>query len=200
MLAKDGALRLTESIKQTAESSAKEIAKLLIQAVEGRAWDALGFRTCADYLTIIFGEIPLRLSAEDRGQVFSVLHQSGKMSLREIAKVSGYSKDTVSRSLHGRVSNETAPTASDATNATMKKIALIYRHAQRISINAEVCEQLGVLTQMSKDLAATIKLLEDARAVIADSQKKRQQDAQAKHRSGGTIGVPIIGNPIDLDA
>lgn len=100
------AKRLTEEIRATALLGADRLEELLIQAVESRVWLALNHAKCSDYLFAEFGELPLRLTPEGRTRVFNIMKNDGAMSLRDIARVTGYSKDTVNRALP-RVSNET---------------------------------------------------------------------------------------------
>lgn len=71
---------------------------LVIQAYEGGAWLALGYKSWNDYCVKEFGSQHIAIPREDRNEIVGSLREAG-LSLRAISSATGISKDTVARSL-----------------------------------------------------------------------------------------------------
>lgn len=104
VLPADVARDLTDRIRRQLEFTWD----LVIQAYEGGAWLALGYKSWNDYCVKEFGSQHIAIPREDRNEIVGSLREAG-LSLRAISSATGISKDTVARSLTGSstVANET---------------------------------------------------------------------------------------------
>lgn len=95
----DDARRLTERIRITAHNYAEardKLVRLVQEAKDGNAHDALGYESWTAYLAETLGAEPMRLARDDRQDMVRVLSAEG-MSTRAIASVVGVGIGTVSR-------------------------------------------------------------------------------------------------------
>lgn len=90
--------RLTERIRLTATTfieTKEKLTQLIHEAQQGKAHEALGFRSWAEYVSQVFSDTPLmRLSRDERKELVRELASQG-MSTRAIAPVVGVHHDTV---------------------------------------------------------------------------------------------------------
>ncbi|MGO2069872.1 hypothetical protein [Glutamicibacter arilaitensis] len=93
VLAADVARELTTRIRQALEFTWE----LVIQAYQGRAWLALGYKTWNDYCVKEFGNQHIAIPREDRDEVIGSLRSAG-LSVRAIADATGLSRGTVGNS------------------------------------------------------------------------------------------------------
>jgi hypothetical protein len=100
VMSRSDAERLTERIRHTANTfvDAKEkLSRFIQEAQEGRAHEALGFRSWTEYVAQVFSDTPLmRLSRDERRELVGKMSESG-MSTRAIAPIVGASNFTVSK-------------------------------------------------------------------------------------------------------
>ena len=93
--------------KQLTETQARELSakiyqklddawQLIVQAYQGRAWVALGYRTWDDWVRGEFTAVPLAMPKERREQTVRSLRDAG-LSVRAIASATGEGRDTVHR-------------------------------------------------------------------------------------------------------
>lgn len=94
VLPADVARNLTNEIRRALEFTWD----LVIQAYQGRAWLALGYKTWNDYCVKEFGNQHIAIPREDRDEVIGSLRSAG-LSSRAIAGATGLSKGTVGNSL-----------------------------------------------------------------------------------------------------
>lgn len=93
----DGARRLTERIRITAHNYAEArdmLIRLVQEAKDGNAHEALGYPSWTAYLADALGSEPMRLARDDRQEMVRVLSSEG-MSTRAIAAVVGVSQPQV---------------------------------------------------------------------------------------------------------
>lgn len=121
VMGREEAERLTERIRHAAASfvEAKEkLTRFIGEAQEGRAWEALGFRSWTEYVSQVFSDTPLmRLTRDERRELVAELSEAG-MSTRAIAPVIGADQKTVvndRRAIQGEEisSPEPAPVVDD---------------------------------------------------------------------------------------
>lgn len=114
VMGREEAERLTERIRHAAASfvEAKEkLTRFIGEAQEGRAWEALGFRSWTEYVSQVFSDTPLmRLTRDERRELVAELSEAG-MSTRAIAPVVGASKDAVQRDRDALVYRADTPTS-----------------------------------------------------------------------------------------
>jgi hypothetical protein len=197
--AAETARALTDHIKTTATSGAKEIAKSLIAAVHMHAWEPLNYPTCAEYLLTEMGEVPLRLSVDDRADVFRAMRDEGGMNLRDIGTVTGYSKDTVQRA----VSDETKDKPSDNSSHPTAALSRFRKRVQKDYADDAVTAlvQAGFGLTVVKDIDATINLLKDRRAAIKTATDERDQARLADYKNRKKAnGRPVTLVKVNLDA
>lgn len=98
VISRDDAERLTERIRLTAVSfmeTRDKLARYVREAQEGRAHEALGYRSWTEYIAQVFSDTPLmRLTRDERRVIVADLAEQG-MSTRAIAPVVGVHHDTV---------------------------------------------------------------------------------------------------------
>lgn len=116
VMGREEAERLTERIRHAATSFVEEKEKLtrfIGEAQEGRAWEALGFRSWTEYVAQVFSDTPLmRLPRDERRELVAELSEAG-MSTRAIAPVVGVQQPAVVKDLAR--SREVIPAESPAT-------------------------------------------------------------------------------------
>lgn len=102
--------RLTERIRLTATTfieTKEKLTQLIHEAQQGKAHEALGYRSWTEYVSQVFSDTPLmRLSRDERKELVGELASQG-MSTRAIAPVVGTNYSTVSRDLKESVANAT---------------------------------------------------------------------------------------------
>lgn len=107
-MSRESAERLTERIRMVATTfmeTRDKLSTLIHEAQEGRAHEALGFRSWTEYIAAVCSETPLmRLSRDERRVIVSDLAEQG-MSTRAIAPVVGANQATVVRDLGARDAN-----------------------------------------------------------------------------------------------
>jgi|SRR5690606_22851203 len=99
-MTKQAARRLTERIKLTygtAQEAVDKLVELIGQARDGKAHEALGYKSWTAYCAAEF-DVQLKLPAADRKELVLQLSELG-MSTRAIAPVAGVSKNSVQRDL-----------------------------------------------------------------------------------------------------
>lgn len=113
VLPADVARDLTDRIRRQLEFTWD----LVIQAYEGGAWVALGYKSWNDYCVKEFGSQHIAIPREDRNEIVGSLRDAG-LSLRAISSATGISKDTVARSLTSRstVANATVEDSDDSSS------------------------------------------------------------------------------------
>ena len=104
VLAADVARDLTNQIRKALEFTWD----LVIQAYQGRAWLALGYKTWNDYCVKEFGNQHIAIPREDRNEVVGSLRDAG-LSTRAIVDATGLSKGTVSREIRKLDEDPSAP-------------------------------------------------------------------------------------------
>lgn len=108
-MSRESAERLTERIRMVATTfmeTRDKLSTLIREAQEGRAHEALGFRSWTEYIAAVCSETPLmRLTRDERKVIVSDLAEQG-MSSRAIAPVVGASVATVKRDVAAPGSNE----------------------------------------------------------------------------------------------
>ncbi|MBF6671181.1 hypothetical protein [Glutamicibacter sp. FBE19] len=105
VLPADVARDLTDKIRQALEFTWD----LVIQAYQGGAWIALGYKSWNDYCVKEFGSQHIAIPREDRDEVIGSLRSAG-LSTRAIAGATGLSKGTVGNSLK-KVNEEASSSA-----------------------------------------------------------------------------------------
>lgn len=122
MMGREEAERLTERIRHAAASfvEAKEkLTRFIGEAQEGRAWEALGFRSWTEYVSQVFSDTPLmRLSRDERRDLVAELSDAG-MSTRAIAPIVGAPRETVRRDVLSAGDPDGSP-ASERRTATFQ--------------------------------------------------------------------------------
>lgn len=113
VLAPDVARDLTTKIRKTLEFTWE----LVVQAFEGRAWLALGYKTWNDYCVKEFGNQHIAIPREDRNEVVGSLRDAG-LSVRAISGATGLGVGTVSRSITATSSNSKVDPGSGVPNGT----------------------------------------------------------------------------------
>lgn len=113
----DSARRLTERIRYTALSvrdGMEKLQRLVQEAKNGEAHEALGYASWTAYLSDVLGAEPLRLPRDQRQELVGYLSGEG-MSTRAIAPIVGVSDRTVSADMQVRSDFAPAPVASRPT-------------------------------------------------------------------------------------
>lgn len=114
-MSRESAERLTERIRMVATTfmeTRDKLSTLIHEAQEGRAHEALGFRSWTEYIAAVCSETPLmRLSRDERRVIVSDLAEQG-MSTRAIAPVVGASHMQVGRDLRSGVT-DVPPASTD---------------------------------------------------------------------------------------
>ena len=120
-MSRDDAERLTERIRLTAVSfmeTRDKLARYVREAQEGRAHEALGYRSWTEYIAQVFSDTPLmRLTRDERRVIVADLSEQG-MSTRAIAPIVGASHETVSKDLQSPVRNLTPASPSTPDEPT----------------------------------------------------------------------------------
>ncbi|MGO2619534.1 MAG: hypothetical protein ACTH82_05520, partial [Glutamicibacter ardleyensis] len=109
VLAPDVARDLTTKIRQALEFTWD----LVIQAYQGRAWLALGYKTWNDYCVKEFGNQHIAIPREDRNEVVGSLRDAG-LSVRAIADATGLSRGTIGNAAKKAYELSTAPDQAGA--------------------------------------------------------------------------------------
>lgn len=94
VLSAEVARNLTNEIRRALEFTWD----LVIQAYQGRAWLALGYKTWNDYCVKEFGNQHIAIPREDRDEVIGSLRSAG-LSVRAISDATGLGRGTVGRSI-----------------------------------------------------------------------------------------------------
>lgn len=122
VMGREEAERLTERIRHAAASfvEAKEkLTRFIGEAQEGRAWEALGFRSWTEYVAQVFSDTPLmRLTRDERRELVAELSEAG-MSTRAIAPIVGAPRETVRRDVLSAGDPSGSP-ASERRTATFQ--------------------------------------------------------------------------------
>lgn len=109
VMSRADAERLTERIRLTATTfieTKEKLTQLIREAQQGKAHEALGYRSWTEYVSQVFSDTPLmRLSRDERKELVGELASQG-MSTRAIAPVVGANFNTVARDIRS-VSNDT---------------------------------------------------------------------------------------------
>lgn len=114
--------RLTERIRLTATTfieTKEKLTQLIHEAQQGKAHEALGYRSWTEYVSQVFSDTPLmRLSRDERKELVGELAEAG-MSSRAIAPVVGANYKTVQKDVRELVhSGPTETTGTDGKTYT----------------------------------------------------------------------------------
>lgn len=100
VMSRSEAERLTERIRHTANTFVEvkgKLSRFIQEAQDGRAHEALGYRSWTEYVAQVFSDTPLmQLSRDERRELVGELSESG-MSTRAIAPIVGKDQSVVVR-------------------------------------------------------------------------------------------------------
>lgn len=181
--------RLTERIRIAAVNytEAKEkLLKLVSEAKDGAAHEALGYKSWTAYLADVMSEEPLRLARDERREVVQLLTEEG-MSTRAIAPIVGAAQSTVVEdkkstdrnrsvethreveSLDGKTRTYPAPSAPSAESALSPDEVYDEETGEIISTTPEP-EKTPEQKKIDKDLT----LINDIRLYLGHMSRSRQ--------------------------